>query len=153
MAMISGPFTDTVVDMLMRSDRPRKQSALYLEEGGRFGFYDGVNIFVADPVVRRILPRDFGKAKNLIFPEKCGDGLRLSSEDGSLWVIPLNEEERAAFLCSYHPVSDGEVLARIKKAETEQRPQDFPLRCKIAFPDDGDEADLELIKKILLKYV
>ncbi len=152
MAMISGPYTDTVVDMLMRSDRPHKKSALYVNESGLFGFYDGAMIYIADPVVRRISPHDFGKAKNLVFPEKCGDGLRLSTDDGSLWVIPLKEEEREAFLRSYQLVSEGEALERIRNAESEKRPRDFPLCCKIGFFDDGDKADLDLIKKIILKY-
>ena len=41
MAMISGPFTDAVVEMLRRSDRPGGMTGLWKNGAGVYGLSDG----------------------------------------------------------------------------------------------------------------
>ncbi len=150
MAMISGPFTDAVVEMLRRSDRPGGMTGLWKNGAGVYGLSDGALFWHGGGIVSAADPASFAPRQRILFPERAGDGFRLVTAD-SLWVLPLTEAERAVFSRWYAPVGDGEALARIAAARGEARDAAFALRCKLGFPDEGREEALAVIEKVLLK--
>ena len=114
MAMISGPFTDEVVKMLMKGEHRLFDGDLLKEPGGRWGVYFGNEVWVADPVLRTVSERDFDVLHSYVpdLPEPYGDTFRITEGDGNIF-IPEYKEEGKAFLrrCGYCPASPGETLS------------------------------------------
>ncbi|MGM9568277.1 MAG: hypothetical protein ACI3W6_08880 [Clostridia bacterium] len=133
MAMISGPYTDEIVKMLMGEERRLLEGDVLKNPCGQYGVFDGKNIWISDPVVRLISAEEFDAihSKKLMFPEPFAGGYRFVRGDGNIWIPELSPEEKD-FLkhCGYQPVSAPETVARMARDQGEHRFPCYPLSCK-----------------------
>ena len=148
MAMISGPFTDEVVKMLMREDRRFFDGDVLKNREGRFGVLFEHKVWIADPVVRTVSPEEFGAAHSelLRFPEPFEDTFRFTEGDGNIF-LPEYKADDKKFLrdCGYGPASPRKTLARLEKAKGEEHHPFYPLSCKIGVWEEKDAAKVARI--------
>lgn len=150
MAMISGPYTDAVVKMIMGEEPALEDGAILIEPGGRVGALFGREVWVADPVVRAVPAAtfDIAHSQRLRFPVPFEDTLRFLGEDGSIFIPEYAPEDKELLRrWGYSPVS-GETLERaLKEAGGTARHRWYPLCCKIGV---YGEKEAETIAGILL---
>lgn len=143
MAMISGPYTDSVVKMLMKEERRLIDGDILKNPRGQYGVFVGNGVWLCDPVVCYICGAEFDVAhsKKLRFPEHCADGFRFVSADGTVWIPPFSREEKD-FLkgCGYHPAAPSAVLAYMKEARGSVRHKYYPVSCKTGVWDEETAA-------------
>ena len=133
MAMISGPYTDEIVKMLMGEERRLSDGDILKNPQGQYGVFVSEGVWISDPVVRFISLAEFDTAhsKKLMFPEPFAGGYRFVRGDGSIWIPELSPEEKF-FLkqCGYQPVSGPETVVRIVRDQGKRLFPCYPLTCK-----------------------
>ncbi|MBR5329130.1 MAG: hypothetical protein IKV45_02880 [Firmicutes bacterium] len=148
MSMISGPYTDAVVKMIMSEDRRFFDGDVLKNPKGQFGVLYQNSVWVADPKVHAISERDFDVARSqlLRFPEPYEDTFRFTEGDGNIF-IPEYKASDKVFLreCGYLPASPKETLIRLEEKEgTEQHPL-YPLSCKVGVWSEADALEVARI--------
>ena len=148
MAMISGPFTDEVVKMLMREERRLCDGDGLKNKDGVFGVLFQNRVWIADPVVRTVSEGEFGVSHSelLQFPEPFEDTFRFTEGDGNIF-LPEYKEADKTFLreCGYQPASPQKTLERLLKAKGEKRHRLYPLSCKIGVWEEYSAAEVARI--------
>ena len=117
MAMISGPFTDEVVKMLMKGGSRLFDGDLLKNPKGQWGVLFQKEVWIADPLVHSVSEREFD-VKNSItldLPELYEDTFRITEGDGNIFIPEYKEQDRV-FLkqCGYCPVSPAETFRNLK---------------------------------------
>lgn len=148
MAMISGPFTDEVVKMLMSQDRRFADGDVLKNKNGQFGVLFQNQVWIADPVVGTVSREEFGVSHSQIlqFPEPYEDTFRFTQGDGNIF-LPEYKEADKAFLqnCGYCPATPQKTLERLLKAQGEKRHRLYPLSCKIGVWAEDSAAEVARI--------
>lgn len=151
MAMISGPFTDAVVKMLMSEDRRFFDGDVLKNPQGCFGVLYQNEVWVADPVVGPVSPQDFDvdHSELLRFPEPFGDTFRFTEGDGNIF-IPEYKEADKAFLrqCGYAPASPQETMVRLRAAQGREEHLYYPLSCKTGVFCEKDAMEIARILSV-----
>lgn len=141
MAMISGPYTDAIVKMLMGEERRLFDGDILKNSRGQYGVFVRNAVWISDPVVRLISDEEFDVAhsKKMMFPEPFAGGFRFARADGSIWIPALSEAEKNLLENSgYHPVSTEKVLLRMEQEKGESHSHYFPLSCKTGIWSEED---------------
>lgn len=148
MAMISGPFTDEVVKMLMREERYFFDGDVLKNPQGRFGVLFQNQVWIADPLVRAVSAEDFDVSLSTLlrFPEPFEDTFRFTEGDGNIF-LPEYKEADKKFLrdCGYRPASPQKTLERLLKAKGKKQHELYPLSCKIGVWDEKEAAEVARI--------
>lgn len=145
MTMISGPYTDAIVNMLMGEERRLFDGDILKNPQGQYGVFTRQGVWIADPVVHLIDPSEFDAAhsKKLIFPEPFAGGFRFVHDDGDIWIPTFTTEEIDLLKsCGYQPVSAEKTLIRIGESCGERHFSGYPLSCKT---DIWQEEDLRKV--------
>lgn len=145
MGMISGPYTDAVVKMLMNEDRRFFDGDVIKNAAGKIGLlYEG-GVWIADPVVREVSPKEFGaeSAALIRLPEPYGDTFRFTEGDGNIFIPEYKPAEKA-FLrqCGYDPVFPGKAAGQLKEAKGSEKHKLFPFSCRIGVLDEMAAAEV-----------
>ena len=133
MAMISGPYTDAIVKMLMGEERRLCDGDILKNPRGQYGVFVRNGVWIADPKVCLIPAGEYDVAhsKKLSFPEPFADGYRFVRADGNIWIPEFSASEKKLLKrCGYQPVSGEETVFRMERAEGEIRFSLYPLYCK-----------------------
>ncbi|MBQ1252710.1 MAG: hypothetical protein IIY02_07320 [Firmicutes bacterium] len=145
MAMISGPFTDEVVKMLMKGERRLFDGELLKNPKGQWGVLFQQEVWIADPLLRTVSEQvfDVKNSSSVDLPEPYGDTFRFTEGDGNIY-LPEYKEEDKAFLrrCGYCPASPAETLTRLKKEEGTEQHKLYPVSCRVGVWAEDDVAEV-----------
>ena len=145
MAMISGPFTDEVVKMLMKGGSRLFDGDLLKNPKGQWGVLFQKEVWIADPLVHSVSEREFD-VKNSItldLPELYEDTFRITEGDGNIFIPEYKEQDRV-FLkqCGYCPVSPAETFRNLKKEEGVEHHKLYPVSCRIGVWEEKDVVEV-----------
>ena len=141
MAMISGPYTDAIVKMLMGEERRLCDGDILKNPRGQYGVFVQNGVLIADPEVRLISAEAFdaARSKKLAFPEPFAGGYRFVRADGNIWIPEFSASEKKLLKdCGYLPVSGEETISRMARAKGENRSPLYPLGCKTGIRREED---------------
>lgn len=141
MAMISGPYTDAIVKMLMGEERRLCDGDILKNPRGQYGVFVQNGVLIADPEVRLISAEAFdaARSKKLAFPEPFAGGYRFVRADGNIWIPEFTAEEKELLKdCGYAPASAEKTISRMARAKGENRFSLYPLGCKTGIRREED---------------
>jgi hypothetical protein len=152
--MISGPFTDEIVQMLrVSSGEPPVYGDVLLNGKKQYGVYGDGIVYISDGTIQKMPLAGFAaeSVRILRFPEPYGDGFRLMDAFGNVWVPEFSEEDRDFLRKIGYQVHDAQTtVSKIKSALGEEQHPLYAISCKTGVMVEDDVRKLAIcLQKVM----